>query len=924
MRVNGNPKEIDDPSLTPLQRSVVQRVAWQIEELSPPQGDFQREEALSELLHCDDFYHMHRNTPLAPYDLNLIRVARGDLDPKNVEEVVSPHAARYVTDPDRWIVKSDAELCIVTDHASRPIKPYWDPMLPDSRGNMREFLGALHRAKLLARRRRARSHIGIFFIQKKDGRLRVVIDGRLPSALHWRPPRSGLAIPTVLSRLILSDEAITLGGDGERLRAHLRGHPSPELSSEPLEVEGSAWSRPHRRLLYQFYSDRLASWFATDFTAKRTEIEEITGAPLDTIWDDDLGAFERPDSEEPLFGCFRGLPMGWSWSLFFGHDFISSCLERELTKLQLPPRLLGDRQAPPIVTRFMPVMAPYVDNANIITLRASQRERVHAQVIKELELHGFTLRDLVLGERLFNFLGMLLDGPSRRLRHTARRTWRLYRGVGTLLRAAGCSGDALAVVVGHLIHHFGLCATALSVLDRVFKFTRTHGPDLARFSPDVRSELVTARGLLFHCGQKLGRPVYTHAYVTDSSAKGYEMLETVTVPREVLEAVVWKEKWRFVDVHEPVADRHPLGLCGSQPAELLVDFATSDLADWRGARRRVAPPLGLRLRSDDEPRKLLELRWRCTASSHPSPGVGPTRWRRIVAGAWKRAGKIHCHGSRVSLMSLRRAAADPRAHGSLVFTIGDNDNLSEILAHGTGRSCDKGLNAHCRQSCALQIAADIERRRCHIESQRNCADHGSRLADAGLLAPGERLAPGGAQQARDRRRAAVGTNRVLGRLELGWSSTPACNGCLPDDPTVATHVSGYVYSDSGNFTVALLSVFGKIDIITFGNLGGDGYIEFGPGDIPDVGISGATDYVLRLRHERRLRFRHPLGVRLLRLRHLRARRLPRRELRSSGPYARPQSPRAPAGQAAAGGSSRLTAAGTAGHRAVTAACMLRP
>ena len=70
-------------------------------------------------------------------------MARGDLDPKDVEEVVSPHAAQYVTDPDRWIVKSDAGLCSVTDHASRPIKPYWDPTLHDSRDNMRGFLGAL-------------------------------------------------------------------------------------------------------------------------------------------------------------------------------------------------------------------------------------------------------------------------------------------------------------------------------------------------------------------------------------------------------------------------------------------------------------------------------------------------------------------------------------------------------------------------------------------------------------------------------------------------------------------------------------------------------------------------------------------------------------------------------------------------------------
>ena len=67
------------------------------------------------------------------------------------------------------------------------------------------------------------------------------------------------------------------------------------------------------------------------------------------------------------------------------------------------------------------------------------------------------------------------------------------------------------------------------------------------------------------------------------------MLETVTVPRGVLEAVVWKEKWRFVDVHEPVTDRHPLGLRGSQPAELLVDVAIGDFADWCDKMGRSSP-----------------------------------------------------------------------------------------------------------------------------------------------------------------------------------------------------------------------------------------------------------------------------------------------------------------------------------------------
>ena len=109
------------------------------------------------------------------------------------------------------------------------------------------------------------------------------------------------------------------------------------------------------------------------------------------------------------------------------------------------------------------------------------------------------------------------------------------------------------------------------------------------------------------------------------------------------------------------------------------------------------------------------------------------------------------------------------------------------------------------------------------------------------------------------------------------------------------YISGYVYSDNGNFTAALFSIFGKIDIITFGNLGGDGYIEFGPDDIPDVGISGATGYY-DFGASGVFVFGIPWALGILRLRHLRARSLRRRGLRSSGPYARPRSPRRPSGR----------------------------
>ena len=50
-----------------------------------------------------------------------------------------------------------------------------------------------------------------------------------------------------------------------------------------------------------------------------------------------------------------------------------------------------------------------------------------------LEL-GFVLRDLRADDDQFEFLGFLfLDGSTRRFRHTAKRTWRLFWAIQRLL-----------------------------------------------------------------------------------------------------------------------------------------------------------------------------------------------------------------------------------------------------------------------------------------------------------------------------------------------------------------------------------------------------------------------------------------------------------------------------------------------------------
>lgn len=101
------------------------------------------------LLRSDDMYSLQRDTHVRPYDLAKIRVCRGDLEPKDVEAVLSPSARRFAADPEKWIVLSDSNLADLSEGPRVPAKPYWDPALGHSRSALAQFLARLDAAKLL-------------------------------------------------------------------------------------------------------------------------------------------------------------------------------------------------------------------------------------------------------------------------------------------------------------------------------------------------------------------------------------------------------------------------------------------------------------------------------------------------------------------------------------------------------------------------------------------------------------------------------------------------------------------------------------------------------------------------------------------------------------------------------------------------------
>ena len=67
------------------------------------------------------------------------------------------------------------------------------------------------------------------------------------------------------------------------------------------------------------------------------------------------------------------------------------------------------------------------------------------------------------------------------------------------------------------------------------------------------------------------------------------------------------------------------------------------------------------------------------------------------------------------------------------------DNYSEILAVEPGRAKNRAPNTACQHAAALQFVSGNRWPRRHVSTKDNFSDADSRLADAGLLAPGQRL-----------------------------------------------------------------------------------------------------------------------------------------------------------------------------------------
>ena len=168
---------------------------------------------------------------------------------------------------------------------SKTCKPYCDPSLFASRKTYADFLLRLHLAGMLKFRRASGSQgsLGVFFVKKKDGTLRIIFDTRKLNLRFKDPPKTQLPTASAFSQLECPADAnlFIAGGD---IRNACYGLSVPE---------------------------DISNMFTLPF---------ISASDLDSSIVDCLPY----DSNTLLAPCLTVLPMGWNWALHLCQSFSSN------------------------------------------------------------------------------------------------------------------------------------------------------------------------------------------------------------------------------------------------------------------------------------------------------------------------------------------------------------------------------------------------------------------------------------------------------------------------------------------------------------------------------------------------------------------------------------------------------------------------
>ena len=453
---------------------------------------------------------------------------RGDVQPYVKENISWPQVSNRPVPLGECLPDADREwLGAWRQHMLQPddvcksqrvdVVPYIDPILKHNPQAYNDFLKELVSRNMIDFKidDGSAASLGVFFVKKKSGQLRLIFDTRKLNQEFVPPPSTDLPSADAFTRTEFVESSPFYVGSGDLANAFYT-----------LAVP--------RDLAEKFTLPAIEAW--------RVGVAQIDGIPI------------LPGAKVTPF--ITVLPMGWSWALHLCQSVLLHAISVSGFKSK---QIIGDKRESVTLKEFDDLaVAAYVDNFGVFGSSSKAVDAGLDKIIQTLRAWGLQVHEIEPASLKADFVGLSFDGQRGTVSIKSSRINKIKFAIDELLERQFCSGRVMQLLVGHITWALLCRRSGLSLLNACYAFIGDASTKHKRLWKSVRQELHWISSLLpllrFKVNSSWGHDVTS----SDSSPWGlgvcYRQLDVETVQTIGRSS----ERWRYIFPDATNARAHAL------------------------------------------------------------------------------------------------------------------------------------------------------------------------------------------------------------------------------------------------------------------------------------------------------------------------------------------------------------------------------
>lgn len=386
--------------------------------------------------------------------------------------------------------------------SKKSVKPYMDEVLRNSPSLYHEFVGDLYDRGMLTFATFKKAGITPFFVIKKNGKLRLVLDCRATNEHFKRPPDIAMAAGYSFGQL-------EVGGEQEVFVAQ-------------SDIKDYFYSIGLPSYLYPFFC---LPPIRPQLLQRR--IPELRGV----------------EHFDEVYPQMKVVPMGWSWAMFFAQRIhqhqvmIGTGISHE--------QVLADGRPAPSLDSGKCVIIPYADNLNVVGINQQDVQAVKDRAVKQLRKVGFRVHEEEDACTYSKALGFIIDGKKRKIYPVPEKRDKVIAALRGLSNRPKVTGKCIERIVGHCIHFFMLKRELLSIFRSVYDFKMANYNKQVRLWRTAADECRWAADLLWICESDLAKEWSGNITVSDACLSGTAVCSLDVSSDQARQLGITRELWRY-------------------------------------------------------------------------------------------------------------------------------------------------------------------------------------------------------------------------------------------------------------------------------------------------------------------------------------------------------------------------------------------